>query len=304
MKLFRNLSIVALWCSLSFYAPANAHEEYNKHHDGEVHIAMTAAFVSENGVDIYKDIADYLSAKVGIKMDMISGLSYETVDHMLKDGAVQVAFVCGYPYVLTKKRPGSAVNLLAAPVMADESYGGKPVYFSYIIVKTDSKATSFKDLRGQRFVYNEETSNSGYNMPRARLIEMNETKGFFGIIERSGSHEESIRMVAEGKADASAIDSLVFDYARLTRQPYIEKVKIIDKLGPASIPPVVYSSKLSPELVKRIQSALLDMDKDAAGQAILKRAYLKHFIPVDDAGYNDVRRMHDMATSANYMTIK
>ena len=304
MQFLKNILAATFLFIMFFCTPTYAQKISHEDHKEMVHIAMTAAFVSENGTDIYKDIADYIAAKTGIKAYMVSGLSYDTVNRMLEAGAVHMAFVCGYPYVLNKDTSKSSVKLMAAPVMEDESYGGKPVYYSYIIVNKDSKAASFADLKGQRFVFNETISNSGYNMPRAKLIEMNETKGFFSAVERSGSHEESIRMVAEGKADASAIDSLVFDYARFTKQPYIEKVKIIDKLGPAAIPPVVYSSKLSPELVKKIQNALLGMDQDAAGQAILKRAYLKNFVQVSDEKYNDVRKMHDMAKSANYMAIK
>lgn len=304
MKIITTLKLALFGWIVFFCSPVSAAETSHDAPEDTVHIAMTAAFVSENGTGIYKDIADYISTKTGVKADMISGLSYDTVDRMLEAGAVQVAFVCGYPYVLNKDKPQSSVKLMAAPVMADESYGGKPVYYSYIIVRKDSKAASFADLKGQRFVFNETISNSGYNMPRAKLVEMHETNGFFSAVERSGSHEESIRMVAEGKADASAIDSLVFDYARFTNQPYIEKVKIIDKLGPAAIPPVVYSPKLSPELAKKIQSALLGMDKDAEGQAILKRAYLKQFVEVSDEQYNDVRKMHDLAKSAKYITIK
>lgn len=280
---------------------SQAHAEENK----PVTVAMTAAFVSEKGTDIYGKITEYLHKKTGLEMDFLTGLSYSTVNAMVENGAADIAFVCGYPYILSHDSKGSPpMELLAAPVMESKLYEGKPIYYSYVIVPLTSKAKSFKDLKGKRYVYNDKTSNSGYNMPRYHLIKMNETKGFFGEVLHSGSHEESIRMVAEGQADASSVDSLVFDYALRTGEKYASQVKIIEKLGPAGIPPVVRSTKLSDQEAAKIKNALLHMHEDPEGQAILKQAYVKKFVEIDDTLFSHVREMHKAAVDANFMEIK
>jgi phosphonate transport system substrate-binding protein len=268
-------------------------------------IAMTAAFVSEKGTDVYGKISEYLHKKAGLETDFLTGLSYSTVNSMVENGAADIAFVCGYPYIMShdgKENP--PMKLLAAPVMESPLYEDKPIYYSYTIVPLDSTAQSFKDLKGKRYVYNDKGSNSGYNLPRAKLIELGETNGFFSEVMQSGSHEESIRMVAEGKTDASSVDSLVLDYMLLDGDESAKKVKIIDKLGPAGIPPVVYSSSLAPEKAEKIKDALLHMHEDPEGAAILKEAHVKKFVAVDDTVYDDVRKFHKMAVDANFMEIK
>lgn len=270
-----------------------------------VNIAMTAAFVSEQGIGVYDDITKYIAKKTGLDTNFVTGLSYSTVNTMIEQGAAPVAFVCGYPYVLSHDDKASPpTKLLAAPVPIGALYKGQPKYYSYTIVGKDSPLKSWEDLKGKTYVYNDSISNSGYNMPRAKLVSMGATKGFFGKVLHSGSHEESIRMVADGKADASSVDSLVLDYALAQNEPYAQKVKIIDTLGPAGVPPVVYSPKLSADTAAKIKKALLDMDKDPEGQAILKKANLLKFVEVDDSNYDDIRAMDAAAKKAGFMEIK
>ena len=270
-----------------------------------INIAMTAAFVSEHGVDIYADISEYIAQKTKIETDFVTGLSYSAVNAMVEEGEAEIAFICGYPYIsLHDDKEVSPVKLLVAPIMKSPLYEGKPKYYSYVITHKDSTARSFEDLRGKTWVYNDVTSNSGYNMPRAKLVDMGETDGFFGKILHSGAHEESIRMVAEGQAFASAVDSLVLDYARAEGEDFAYDVKIIERLGPAGAPPVVHSHALSSEKSAKIQKALVDMHNDPEGREILDRAYVDRFVIVDDSNYDDVRAMHRKAVEANFMTVK
>jgi phosphonate transport system substrate-binding protein len=265
---------------------------------------MSAAFVPEVDVGVYGAIARYLSEKLGRPVDFVSGLSYGTIGEMIDAGVVQLAFLCGLPYVLKTDTPTPTVRLVAAPVMTGAHYGGEPKYFSYVIVRQGLAARSFADLRGLRFAYNEELSNSGYNMPRAKLVELGETHGFFGSTVRSGSHEESIRMVADGKADAACVDSLVFDYQQERGAPQVNRVRVIERLGPAGIPLLVASTHLDEDLCKQVRDVLLCMDEDDAGRRILAEAFIARFVAVEDSNYEDIRRMWQAAKSAGFLKIQ
>lgn len=270
-----------------------------------LNVAFAAAFTPEADTVLYEDLLNYLEDKTGISMQLISGLSYSTVNTMLEQGAVHMAFVCGYPYVLFQETvQNPSLKLLTAPIMVSPIYEGKPQYYSYIITHKDHPAARFEDLKGSSFVYSDATSNAGYNMPRAKLIAMGETDGFFSKALQSGSHEESIRMVAERQADASAVDSLVLDYARSTAEPYAQQVKIIDKLGPSTIPPLVYSTLIPDDTAEKIRHALLEMHTDPKGKAWLKRALIARFSSITDKDYDDIRTMHRLAGKHRYMQIK
>jgi len=269
-----------------------------------IRIVMSAAFVSESGVGVYEEITRYLSEKSGLRVEFITGLSYGTINEMLASGAVDCGFVCGYPYVLMHDQPKPTVNLLAAPIMKAPRYKGQPKYYSDLIVNKDSPYKTLHDLKGRTYVYNDELSNSGYNMPRHRLLELGLTSGFFGKILRSGSHEESIRMVATGKADASYVDSLVLDYDREKGLGAAHDVRVIESLGPAGICPIAIATTVPAETRDKLQKELVTMHDDPKGRKILEDALVARFAVVEESNYDDIRAMKAAAEKANFTTIK
>jgi len=140
--------------------------------------------------------------------ELVVETSYESCE---KDEN-EVCFVCSLPYVEFERRGISPAVPVAAPVLDGDRYGGRPIYFSDVIVHRDSAFRSFADLRGRSWAYNEPLSHSGYGITRYHLLRMGETGGYFGEVIEAGFHEESIRMVARGEVHASAIDSQVLGW--------------------------------------------------------------------------------------------
>lgn len=270
----------------------------------KLRFAMSAAFVSESGIGVYKQIASYLTRKTGIQTEFVSGLGYGTINSMIEDGTMQCGFICGMPYVLLHDRPQPAAQLIVAPVMKNPRYQGKPKYFSDLIVRKDSPYQTIHELKGRTYVYNDELSNSGYNLPRYRLLQLGLTNGFFGKVLRSGSHEESIRMVAAGEADASFVDSLVLDYDREKGLGHAREVRVIESVGPAGVCPLVASAQMPADLFGKIQHAFVTMHEDPEGRRILDEALLDRFVVVDDSNYDDIRAMKEAAEKAGVTTIR
>jgi phosphonate transport system substrate-binding protein len=270
----------------------------------QVRLAMSAAFVSESGIGVYEDIAAYLTRKTGTQTEFVSGLAYGTINSMLAEGTVHCGFICGLPYVLLHDRPQPAALLIVAPIMKAPRYKGQPKYFSDLIVRKDSPYQSIQDLKGKTYVYNDELSNSGYNMPRYRMLQLGLTQGFFGKVVRSGSHEESIRMVASGEADASFVDSLVLDFDREKGYGHAREVRVLESVGPAGICPLVASSKMPAAMREKLQQALASMHEDPEGRRILDDALLERFAIVDDSNYDDIRAMQQAADKAGFTVIR
>lgn len=254
-----------------------------------IRFALTAAFISEAGLGVYEKLLRYLEKKTGYPCELLTGLSYEEASRKLASGEAEVGFVCGLPYVLSQEQPNPPVRLMAAPIPAGPFYRKKPIYYSDIIVRADSPYQRVEDLKGCTWAYNNELSNSGYNLPRAYFIRNGLHKGFLGKIIRTGSHEESIRAVATGQADAAAVDSLVLDYERLRASEDALKVRVLKSLGPSGVVPVVVSRNMPEDRFRAVQKALLEMHQDPEGAAILKEAWLRAFVPANDAMYDDIR---------------
>lgn len=272
--------------------------------ESPIRIVMSAAFVSEDGVDVYNDIFRYLGKKLNRKVEFVSGFSYDVINNMLDAGLVDVGFLCGLPYVIKKDTPEPSINLLLAPVMKDKKYQNKPIYYSYFIVNKNSKYKEFIDTKGSHFVFSDNISNSGYNMPRDHLINIGEINGYFGKLSRSGSHEESIRLVALGKADITAVDSLMYDYDVLNNSKYISQTRILKILGPSGIPPIVVSKNTPLALQKTIQKILVDMKNNSQGRTILDKALVDRFVIVNDSNYDDIREMKQKSINVGYEVIR
>ena len=301
MKAYYKLYAVILMC----FIPLVAHSGH------DIKMVITAAFVSERGLPVYKKIAKYISKKMNSSVNIVSNLSYKHSNLLLDKGIVQVGFVCGLPYT-QKKAQGKQV-LIAIPISSTEKGRFKDVlgyeklpgkYYSYTIVQKDSKINSWEQLKGASFVYNDQTSNSGYNMPRYKLIKLGFTswEDYFSKVLVSGSHEESIRMVAQGLVDASSVDSLVLDYDRYLNNKSAINVKVIEALFPggAGIPPVVMSSKAPIKLREELKNVLLNMHKDVEGKKILAEALLLKFDEPNDSNYDDIRKMEKAAKDIGF----
>src|SRR5436305_11796693 len=109
-----------------------------------------ASFLSPILYEAYVHIARYIGERLGCLTTFGVGHSFEEFAR----GQVDVAFICGLPYVrMTKEDPSCLVELLAAPVLQGERSQHKPIYFSDVIVRSDSPYKSFDDLRGCVWAY-------------------------------------------------------------------------------------------------------------------------------------------------------
>jgi hypothetical protein len=59
-----------------------------------IRIAMSAAFVSEKGTEVYEKICRYVAARTGHPCDFITGLSYSTIDEMLRPSTSRSSAGC------------------------------------------------------------------------------------------------------------------------------------------------------------------------------------------------------------------
>jgi phosphonate transport system substrate-binding protein len=202
-----------------------------------------------------------------------------------------VCWICGLPYIRKAAKPSPVVELLAAPVMRGERYQNRPIYFSDVVVRSDSPFQTFPDLRGSTWAYNETGSHSGYNVVRYALAQRHETSGYFGRVIESGAHQVSLQMILNSEVDGSAIDSTVLEQEILDDPSIQPRIRIIDSFGPSPIPPWVISKNTRPELRLALGDLFLDMHNNPAGIEILDRAHMLRFTAVEDADYNPIRSM-------------
>lgn len=257
--------------------------------------------MAENTEIFCQSVAAYLQAKLGIQTDYVSGIPWQERERLFDSGKIHILWLCGLPYVHKADLREGDLELLAVPVPAGSRYGGRPVYFSDVVVRNESPFQTFEELRGAVWAFNEPRSHSGYNIVRARLSELGETGGFFGKVVESGAHQISLQMILSSQVDGAAIDSTVLEWFISQASSMGEQIRVIETFGPSPIPPWVVANRI-PEITRnKLRQLLLQMDEDPCGRSVLDRAGMARFTLSRDSDYDPIRRM---ARAAEQVTLQ
>ena len=206
--------------------------------------------------------------------------------------------MCGWP---PASRP--PVEPLAAPVLAGDRYGGRPVYYSDVIVRRDSPISCLEELRGCSWAYNEPASHSGHTVTLYSLVRMGARPGFFGRVVEAGFHQRAIRLVHTGAVDAAAIDSQVLAVELRDHPQLADRLRVIGSFGPSTIQPVVAASRLPGRLRTRSGSCWSGSATTRRRGRLLDHGFIDRFSPVDDAAYDDIRAMLATIEAAGWTSL-
>jgi phosphonate transport system substrate-binding protein len=256
------------------------------------------SFLAPAMTPVYEFIARAVGERLGVPTEFAYAERYEQL------AGADVCFLCGLAYIELCDRERAPFVPVAAPILQGERYEGRPIYFSDVIVRRDSRFTTFADLEGASWCYNEPLSHSGYGITRYHLTRLGRTGGYFGRVVEAGYHARSIELVRTGAVDASAIDSHVLELALRDDPTLVDELRILTSLGPSTVQPVVAGMWLSEALRAQIQRALVDLADDAIARGWLGRGRIERFVAVDDRHYGDLRTMRDACAEAGFLTLR
>jgi phosphonate transport system substrate-binding protein len=113
----------------------------------------------------YRPLADYLSQKLGRKVQLRTVDSWEGLAKSLANGETDIALMGPWGYVLANNQSG-------AQAVATILYDGKPEYHALIITHPGSGIDKLEDLKGRTFAFGDKGSTSGYLIPTHQLMKM------------------------------------------------------------------------------------------------------------------------------------
>jgi ABC-type phosphate/phosphonate transport system substrate-binding protein len=253
-----------------------------------------ATFLSPSIRPAYQFVASRVSDALRQPARLVIG---ESLDQ-LRSGEVDFAFICGLPYVRLAREADPPVALVAAPVLEGSRYGGRPVYFSDVIVPAGSPVTAFEELRGRSWACNGFDSHSGALVVLYHLLRIGANAQFFGGVEVSGSHQQSICRVAAGEVDGSAIDSQVLAVELRDHPELNDRIQVIASLGPSTNMPLVAAAGTSEALREEVREVVTCLGGCETEREGLQPGLFSGFVPIDDPAYDDIRRMLDSVETA------
>jgi ABC-type phosphate/phosphonate transport system substrate-binding protein len=184
------------------------------------------------------------------------------------------AMMCGLPYSQRRPRP----TLVAAPIPSPARYGGRPVYFTDIAVRSDSKFSKLEDTFGGVAGYTLPDSMSGCVAWRAHLSRYGKKlyrKAVGGFVNA----RQVIEALEQRRIDVGPLDSYYYDLLKAGDAELASKVRVIASTRAAPIPPLVATAALAPDVLGRLRAALL-----AVGEC--EALLLKGFAVPPEADYD------------------
>jgi ABC-type phosphate/phosphonate transport system substrate-binding protein len=148
-----------------------------------------------------------------------------------------------------------AVALIATPEYSFPGCEGVS-HRSFIVARANDARRDLSDYRGARAAVNGFDSNSGMNLFRAKIAVIARGAPFFNAIVVTGSHQASLKAVAEGRADLASIDCVTFPLIGRGRPELIERVAVVAETPPSPSLPFIASARLGRSTIDAVRDAL------------------------------------------------
>ena len=202
------------------------------------------------------------------------------------DGRTDFGWICSTSFVdLAARGPDPTIELAGvAWVPDDPDANGRPVYFGDLVVRADSGIRSFDDLAECRIGCNDEVSLSGHHALRFAMQDRGLDEATFAELVFTGGHHSSLDRLVSGDLDAAVVDSVVRTArGRIDRE--VAGLRIIERLGPWPVQPLVARSTLDAGQVDRVRRLILEATEREDVKAELNAAALSHFAEVGPDHY-------------------
>ncbi len=232
---------------------------------------------------LFETIADLIDADVSFD-ETRSGP--EPGFDPFRAGQAELGWVCSTSFVrLALSAADPSVQLVGvAWVPDDPGSNDQPVYFGDLTVPKGSSFSDLSELGGMRIGCNDPVSLSGHHALRIALIEQGHDPDSFAELVFTGGHQQSLELLAAGQLDAAVVDSVIRG-VRAVSDPAVAELRVIDRLGPWPVQPLVASTSLEPDEVRRIRNRLLAANDDPRLQHELRSAGLRRFVAVGPDHY-------------------
>ncbi len=238
-------------------------------------------------VSLFEQIADAMDCDLMLETER-SGPAPGT--DPFADGSADFGWICSTSYVdLATRQDKPTIELAGvAWVPLDDGSEHRPIYFGDVVVRADAPFRELADLAGQRVGCNDEVSLSGHYALRLALNDSGVDPDAFADLVFTGGHHQSLDMLLDGRLDAATVDSVVRS-SRASTDSQVDGLRVLTRLGPWPVQPLVARTDLDPEVRRRAVKALLASSEDPAMQRELRDASLCCFVPVESDHYATIR---------------
>jgi len=232
-------------------------------------IGTTAVFLDDQAAFL-KSWGRYIEARIGRPVQFVQRGSYREITELMRNGNLDLAWVCSPPYLQNRDR----MVLAVVPI-----FRGKPLYQSYLIVPaSDVKTRGFEDLEGKIYAFSDPDSNSGWLAPQAAMKRAQlDPRAHFKRTFFTWAHKKVVEAVAVGLAQGGSVDGYVWETLALLHPEITSKTRVAWKSPWYGFPPVVASAAMPKRELAGLQDLFVGMKNDDEGRRLLEQLNLDGF---------------------------
>jgi len=232
----------------------------------------------------FAPLAEYLTDKLGVTVRLRILSRYGNIINNFNSMNLGGAFFGSFTGALAIKKLD--VEPIARPVYIN----GASTYYGIIFARKDSGIKNGAHMRGKRFAFVDKATTAGWLLPMYYFKKQGIKNYRTWFIETyfTGTHEDAIYDVMNGKADIGAAKNTVFDRLVKTDNSLLEKLTILATSPKVPANGLVARSDLDQTLKEKIKSVLLQMDKNNDGRKALTALGAAKFIETNVEDFNPV----------------
>lgn len=252
-----------------------------------IRIALASVVSAKDTIGYYRKIADYVAQQLDVPVILIQRNTYEEVNQLMANGAVDIAFSSTGAY-------GAYRGLTDVEILAMQQYQGNSLYTTYVIVHKNSNIQSMESLRGKSFAFTDPLSYSGHLAVMQYLKQNKELpERYFSRFFYTYNHDKSIWAVANNLADGASIDSMIYDYAKEKTPDVVDQIRIIASIGSAPTGPIIMRKNLSADLKIQLREIFLSMDMSPEARKGMQGLLIDRFVMPQPNLYEPLRNLYN-----------
>jgi len=234
-------------------------------------------------------LVEYIAEQTGLPIRQIFPDTFEAHVQMVGAGKIDISF--SNPLVYTRIADRYQARAFARIVEKN----GKPAFRGQIICRADNKAIqNLQDCRNKRWMAVAPTSAAGYLFVLDHFLRHGISKEDFRSISFApgpgAKQEKVVQAVYLGEADIGSIREGTLDLVE--DRVDLSAIRILDRTR--RFPSWVYAAGkgLSPDVVEKIRTALLDLDPaKPEHRQILELAHFRSIIDATDQDFDPIREL-------------
>ena len=245
-----------------------------------------------------KPFAQYLSEKLGCKVNVTLETDYSTIVEAMASGKVDIGIMPPAAYVQARDQK-AAEAILTSQLGAYNHETGLPeegklsgTFKGEVLVKADSSLQTLEDLKGNRIATLSPNSASGYIYPVAEMKDLGIDPAKDCTLTTVNDIPSEMTAVLSGQQDAC----FVFEGARnvfaskFSDQDLLKDLRVI-YLTKGDIPndAIAVQTDMELELKAKVKEVFLNMKNDEAGQEAMSLWNHKGYEEADDSVYDTVK---------------